>query len=716
MTYAQILTKLNKLHFVVQLLSDDTIVVDRYYTILDFPYESVAQHILSLRYCGAHQTAYLSDFATFDIETTTFLRSIIDNSPDYEAFMYQWQFCICDLVVFGRTWQEFKELLHNLALHLGLSHSHYFVIYVHNLPFEFQFFRNFFNISEMFAIDKRKVVRCVVNDSFEFRCSYKLSNMSLQKFVSSTPNALYYKKSGDLDYKQIRTPLTLLYNYELSYCYNDVRGLREAIQYRLKSDHDTLASIPMTSTGYVRREFRAAINTNPRNHYVFQNLALNPFLYALLKTATRGGNCHCNPIMSGAVDDRNVFTNVGSHDMSSAYPAVMTQCKFPMSPFIRRTPDLSTIDKLIASDNALLIDCIFYNLEIKTLDTIPYISKAKCTKLWEPRIDNGRVLRATFCGTVITDIDWNIITSQYSYTHVDVINLYSAKYDYLPIELRKKIIEQYTSKCELKFGDPYLYNKYKNKINADFGMMLTDICRRNIEYDPKLSDNPFIAEKIDYEEKIASYYKSRNSFLSYQWGVWVTAHCRRRLQAAIDLLGIDVIYCDTDSTKYLGDHESDFEKLNASILEEAEKCQLLTYCDVVNPETSELEHFQLGVWEKEKTYASFKSLGAKKYAYTYPDAPDELHITVAGLSKSKGAEWLSRHGGMDAFTIETIIPAGSSGRTVSQYNDYTTPHILNFHGESILTGSSIAIYDTSYTFGISDEYQQLLSNLEGVLI
>lgn len=716
MTYKQILSKLNSLQLVVQQLSNSTIVVDRFYTITDFPYDTVATYILSLRYCGARQTAYLSDFATFDIETTTYQRSIIDNEPDYDAFMYQWQFCICDRVIFGRTWEEFKTLLINLRIHLGLSHAHYFVIYVHNLPFEFQFFRNFFQIDDLFALDKRKVVRCTVDDSFEFRCSYKLSNMSLQKFVSATPNALYYKKAGDLDYKKIRTPSTLLYNDELSYCYNDVRGLREAIQYYLKSEHDTLASIPMTSTGYVRREFRAAFNSNPRNHYIFRDLQLDPYLYALLKTATRGGNCHCNPTMSGAVDERNIFSNVRSYDMSSAYPAVMTQCKFPMSPFIRRANKKSIIDKCISDATyALIIDCVFYDLKIKTLETIPYIPKAKCTKLWEPRIDNGRVLTATFCGIVLTDIDFTIIDSQYTYTKIDILNLYSAKYDYLPLELREKIVDQYTSKSKLKFGDPYLYNKYKNKINADFGMMLTDICRKDITYNPNAHGNPFDAERGDIYEKIAHYYNTRNSFLSYQWGVWVTAHCRRRLQAAIDRVSIDVIYCDTDSVKCLNDHDSDFDQLNASILSEAKQCQLLTYCDVIDPKTSRQHHFQLGIWEKEKTYHQFKSLGAKKYAYTYPSSPNTLQITVAGLSKSKGAEWLSRHGGFDAFSTDTIIPAGSSGRTVSQYNDLTVPYTLNFHGESILTGSSIAIYDTSYTFGISSEYQELLANLEGVL-
>ena len=712
---------------ITQRLADNSIIVDLVYRINNFPFDEVCEKLLKYRYCGKNEVAYILDFATFDIETTTYQMSIIDNEPQYNAFMYQWQFCIDDKVIMGRTWDEFLELLEILRIGLGLSHNHYFVIYVHNLPFEFQFFRNFVSITHMFAIERRKVVKCIVNDAFEFRCSYKLSNMSLQKFVSSTPEAHYWKKGGDLDYKKIRTPSTILTNDELAYCYNDVRGLREAIRHLLKSEKDTLASIPMTSTGYVRREFRAAFNLNPRNHYQFREMRLDPFQYALLKTATRGGNCHCNPHMSGALDDRNVFSDVSSFDMSSAYPAVMTQCKFPMSPFMRRDNKMSIIDKYIKSGtHALLIDCVFYNLKIKSLKTVPYIPKAKCTKLWKPRIDNGRVIQAEVCGMVITDIDWKIIKSQYKFdAQVEILNLYSAKYDYLPLELREKVIEQYNNKCNLKFGDPYLYNKYKNKINADFGMMLTDICRREITYDPLHPDdkgNPFKPEELDILISMAKYYNSRNSFLSYQWGVWVTAHCRNRLQKAIDRVGIDAIYCDTDSLKFLGNHDKDFEELNKEILNEAEKCQLLTYCDVVDPRDNTTIHYQLGIWEKEKTYKTFKSLGAKKYAYTYEydknGNPDpNLHITVAGLSKTKGGEWLTKHGGMKQFAIDTIIPAGHSGRTVSAYIDYDAPRTLIFNNEEIKTGSAIAIYETTYKFSITDEYEEILADiLEGVII
>lgn len=720
-------------------------VTEPIYTIEDFPFDDVCREILDRRKTSSRHSHYLGDFATFDIETTTYISGYKDVTrsekldidapdnpkhhktkthhevvPEYNAFMYIWQFCIADRVIMGRDWFSFGQLLTELEHRLELTtFGNHLVIYVHNLPYEFQFIRNFFRMSSVFAIDKRKVVKCMLNDIFELRCSYKLSNMSLEKFLENTKGVQHYKKAGNLDYSIIRTPSTLLTDEELSYCYDDVMGLREAIISKLISEHDTLATIPLTSTGYVRREFRAASKENPKNYFIFKQLQLRPPTYKLCKEAVRGGNCHANPHLSNKVWD-----NVYSYDMSSAYPAIMCQCKFPMSPFLKRRPTASKLYELLSDGtHALLMKVKFTNLEIKTTRTVAYISKSKCKELRHPRSDNGRLLESETCTMSITDIDFRIIQHQYTWEgDPEVLELYSSIYDYLPNELRNMIVEQYRSKCELKFGDPYLYAKYKNRINADFGMMLTDICRSEILYNPYDEDEPFKKEKHSDDTAIsaslAKYYKSQNSFLTYQWGLWVTAHCRNRLQRAIDAVGIDMLYCDTDSCKFLtdfNDYSSIFDKLNAGILAEAAECGVQTSCDVLNPETNKMEHFQLGVWEKEQPYEQFKTMGAKKYAYNQYNKKKkkvEFGITVAGLSKVSGAEYLREHGGMDAFNESTDVPPEFSGRTTAFYKDVTAPYYISIKGERIYTASAIALVPTSYTFSLESEYQQLLADLE----
>lgn len=720
-------------------------VTEPIYTIDDFPFDDVCREILDRRKTSSRHSHYLGDFATFDIETTTYISGYKDvtrsekldiNAPDnpkhhktktyhevvpeYNAFMYIWQFCIADRVIMGRDWISFGQLLTELEHRLELTtFGNHLVIYVHNLPYEFQFIRNFFKVSDVFAIDKRKVVKCTLNDVFELRCSYKLSNMSLEKFLENTKGVQHFKKAGKLDYSKLRTPTTPLTDEELSYCYDDVKGLREAIISKLVTEHDTLATIPLTSTGYVRREFRAASKENPKNYFIFKQLQLKPRTYRLCKEAVRGGNCHANPHLSNKVWD-----NVYSYDMSSAYPAIMCQCKFPMTPFLKRRATPEKLYELL-SDNkhALLMKVKFTNLEIKTTRTVAYISKSKCKELRHPRSDNGRLLESETCTMSITDIDFRIIQHQYTWEgEPEVLELYSSIYDYLPIELRNMIVDQYRSKCELKFGDPYLYAKYKNRINADFGMMLTDICRPEILYNPYDDKDPFKKQKHADDSAInaslVKYYKSQNSFLTYQWGLWVTAHCRNRLQKAIDAVGIDMLYCDTDSCKFLTDfdnYSSIFDKLNADILAEAAECGVETSCDVLNPDTNSLEHFQLGVWEKEQPYEQFKTMGAKKYAYNQYNKKKkkvEFGITVAGLSKVSGADYLREHGGMDAFNESTDVPPEFSGRTTAFYKDVTTPYYISIKGERIYTASAIALVPTSYTFSLESEYQQLLADLE----
>ena len=43
--------------------------------------------------------------------------------------------------------------------------------------------------------------------------------------------------------------------------------------------------------------------------------------------------------------------------------------------------------------------------------------------------------------------------------------------------------------------------------------------------------------------------EKKQGFLSFSWGVWVTAHARNNLLENVIKLDKDVIYCDTDSIK-----------------------------------------------------------------------------------------------------------------------------------------------------------------------
>lgn len=670
------------------------------YNVDDFPY-FYAQRIAERNLCTSTRgVEYINLPISFDIEASTVkdqFRSTVEQKNCYLGFMYVWQFCYNDCVVMGRTWEEFLKFLDCLQLKLNLSNERRLVIYVHYLAYEFQFIRNFIEIENVFARKKRVPMKVQFNNGFEFRCSYFLSNMSLDKFIKNTPGAIYMKQSGDdFDYHALRLPNTVLSESQLGYCYCDVRGLAEAIAYLLKED--TIATIPLTSTGFLRRDVRKAVLSNKNNISNIQETQLTPSLYVLCKTASRGGNTHAN-----AIHSNQILYDLKSKDRKSSYPAEMVVDNYPVTKFRIAKPTESNLLSL-TKEYACLLDITLYNVSLKRVQVMPYISFSKCISVSKIRtMDNGRITHCEHCSMVCTDVDFNIIQSQYNIESYEVRQIYVSTYGKLNNEFRNLLMEYFKEKCRLENGDKYLYGKFKNKINAFFGMMLTDICNPDITYQGSTVE-PWSTSDIDLNTMLTQHYKKRNTFLSYQHGVWVTANARYRLQQALDIVDSDGVYCDTDSVKYMGDYENEFKELNEQWLETCDNNDIKPYV-TVNGKTT-----YLGTWENDGDYLLFKTLGAKKYAYTEKgDINQHLHITVAGLSKKKGAEYLDSIGGIKEFKIGTVVPKTKSGRTVAYYNDETEIKTLTINGCTFTTSSNVAVIDAEYTFGISDDYYDYLA-------
>ena len=99
---------------------------------------------------------FLNVPTSFDIETTSFYRDVNGETYSYERYMklggkqtkmekcslmYVWQFGINGYCIIGRTWDEFLQMLSEIEKILGLCLKKRIIIYVHNLAYEFQFFR-----------------------------------------------------------------------------------------------------------------------------------------------------------------------------------------------------------------------------------------------------------------------------------------------------------------------------------------------------------------------------------------------------------------------------------------------------------------------------------------------------------------------------------------------------------------------------------------------
>ena len=571
---------------------------------------------------------------------------------------------------------------------MDLDNKRRLVIWVHNLAFEFQFFRRFVNVIDGFYKDPREPLKVVIDGGIEFRDSYALSNMTLQKFCENEPGVIYYKLSGDeYDYNKIRTAETPMTDYELAYCYNDVRGLCECIAARMKSD--TLAGMPMTSTGYVRRDARASMKKNQKNRKLFLSTQLSPELYTFCREAFRGGDTHANINYAD-----QVLKDVSSYDIQSSYPACMMMDLYPQSAFFPVTA--RTFFNKDLSSYAQLIHIRWKNIRYVGRCGIPYIALAKCRAITSDRvIDNGRVLYAGFVDLLITDIDFNIIINEYKFDDLAVNEVYAARYAPLAPEYKAVVMEYFRSKTKLK-GDPsaaYEYMKSKNKLNSLYGMMCQRIDHDTTTYE----DDDYKTTPVSLEESIAKYYKSYNSFLSYQHGVWVTANARKRLRDMLNVIGSDVVYCDTDSIKCINDHKKDFEKKNREIKRAAKRAG--AYAKDINGKIQ-----YLGLWENETQdalYSEFKTLGAKKYVYIQNG---KVNSTIAGVNKKVGREYFTRET-INAFAIGARIT--DSGHLTAYYNDDAI-HYITIDGCKMLTASNVALVNNSYTIGVTDEYLDLL--------
>lgn len=674
--------------------------IDTYdcYTQDEFPYERLTSLVLRTR--RKKQTGgYLTNICTFDIESTT----IHWDKPI--GFMYHWQVCIDDYVCYGRTWSEWELFFTKLCAQLDVSEERKLCVYVHNLGFEFQFMKDFLKRSfggyQIFAAQPRKPIRIDTGAGIQFRCSYKLSNMSLAKFAENEKGVEHLKRVGDLDYRKIRTPLTKLTDKEFGYCIADVVSLYEAIKCRLVNEHDNLETIPMTSTGYVRRDCRRATSKDPNYRRIFLNQRMDDRTYKLLKEAARGGDTHANRHMSGRIQ-----RDVDSFDVQSSYPAMMMLRKYPMTKFVEYG-DLESMEEFegLLTTKACLFRLTLTDVRVKDEVPFPYISESKCGKCLSPLLDNGRVLKSEGLSMTLTDVDFGILREQYTWDEIYVSDMQIAEYGYLPDSLLSVVMQYFRLKTELKYeikqaeksGDwkkvedlQYLYGKSKNRLNGIFGMCFTDPVHDIIS---EMEDGTWKKERPDIADALEKYNKSRNSFLVYAWGVWVTAHARRHLADLVKAAGWhNSIYCDTDSDKVKDPDMGAIDEMNRRIQNECEERK--AYADAGG------ERYYLGVYERETKipYRAFKTLGAKKYCYKDRSA---LHITISGVRKSGNRELRSIGRFRPGFTFRQA--AGLELVYVE-----SGIHTITVDGCKIETASSIATLDSTYTIGITDDYEQLI--------
>jgi hypothetical protein len=635
---------------------------------------------------------YADVISAFDIETST-----ISVFGEDHAICYHWQWAFGPhCVVVGRTLDQWFEFARALTQEL-VSRGLWLVVYVHNLSFEFQFMSGLYQFveDEVFAVKSRRVLKCDMLESIEFRCSYLHSNMSLREYTYKM-GAEHSKLSGDdFDYRAVRYPWTTLSDEQMEYCINDVIGLVEALQIEMETDGDTLYTIPITSTGYVRRDCKDAMRGY--NHMQLMDIMPTWRVYNLCREAFRGGNVHASRYYS-----RGTLEDVGSADRSSSYPDVICNCMFPMTRFMAEPkPSLARLRELMdVRKRAVLIVARFRNLRLRDeFWGAPYLTKDKCRDIENAQIDNGRVLSADMLETTCTDVDWRIIENEYEWDHVTIKTLFSARYAHLPQPIIDLNCDYYRRKTELKGvdGQEVYYMKSKNKLNSIYGMMAQNPVTTGWVY----RSGEFVIPD-DYDPRAELDKHNKKAFLAYQWGVWVTAWARYRLEEGIRLAGDGFVYCDTDSVKYVG--KVSFAAYNR--LRRADSKASGAYAIDKSGKT----HY-MGEYENEGIYEKFRTLGCKRYAYV---KKGKLEITVAGVPKKDGAKYLQQRGGLDAFDEGFIFTRDgdlNAGGTETHYNDLNDYGWIDVDGGRLHITKNVVIRDGTYEIGLAGDYSRLLDAL-----
>lgn len=663
------------------------------------------------------KVTYLNIESAFDIETTSYI-----NNGEKSAFMYIWMFGLGlgKDIFYGRTWEELLDLCERLQHYFGLNENRRLVIYVHNLGYEFQFMCNYFKWENVFAINERKPIKALCSYGIEFRDSYILSGYSLANTAKNLTTHKVRKLEGDLDYSLIRHHSTQLTDKELGYCSNDIEIILAYINEQI-AQYDDITKIPLTNTGRVRKYVKDACYYTSSNHrksnrgkyqryrQIMSDLTLDKPTYIQLKRAFMGGFTHSNPNHTN-----KTLNDVASIDLTSSYPTVMLADKFPMSR--AKELNITSVEEL---KKAMSLYCLVFDLKIEglrnTLKYESYISESKCFKMIKPVVNNGRVYDAELIETTITDVDFNIIEKVYEWDKISIANVKGFVKAYLPKSIIESILNLYQDKTTLKGveGKEVEYLLSKGMLNSVYGMCVTDVVK-----DEHVFNETWGVERVDVDEKIDEYNKSKNRFLFYPWGIWVTAYARRNLWTAILNIGDDYIYSDTDSIKMLNfdSHKEYVEKYNKHIgkkLADMMEHYKLNV-DLLAPKTIQGKAKPLGIWEFEGNYSHFKTLGAKRYLVK---EKGEFHLTVAGLSKKNGINHMVNICGgdtekvFDLFNDNLYIPADKTGKMTHTYIDTEKEmFVVDYDGvqERVLTLSGIHLEPCDFTLSISEQYNQFL--------
>lgn len=634
---------------------------------------------------GKHKIKIALIECGFDIETTRI--------NDERTYMYHWQLSLNDYIITGRKWSDFSSVITLINMSLKKHNSHCY-IFVANLGYEFQFLRKHFEITDLFARENRhpinfKIDRCIFLDALSITGG-NLENLA--KNYCSTK-----KLVGDLDYSLIRNSKTELTQTELDYCINDVVILQEFANYLFTEYLLKQGYLPITQTGIVRQQMRLRYKGNKKHYaYIQENYLSRTQYNTFSRFLFRGGYVHAN---AEFVNQTITGNKVASVDFTSSYPAVMNQKYYPITKFKEiKIKNFDNLDK----NKCYVLAIDFYNISATTSITIESLHKLVDYDKKSIVLDNGRLFKCDKVRVYLTEIDLKIYKHFYKWEKYTILKCWESEKGQLPFELLENLNSWYIKKSELKKAglDGTLdYTLSKQFVNSHYGMCVTNLAFDEITYSNDEWQEPTPTTK-NYKQLICK------EFLLYQWGIYITAHARYNLLSNVAKME-NVIYCDTDSIYFL-----DSEK-NRNIVTEYNKKVLSLNKKIFDNENLH----DLGLFDYQPQAIAFKTLGCKRYIYTYEKNNEiKLKQTIAGLPKKTLETWKKENNKtfddvFNFFNTNMCINSKYSNKLTSCYNDNEhTDIVTDYQGntEYMTELSGITLNNSDYNLTLNENWIDFL--------
>ena len=593
-----------------------------------------------------------------------------------------------------------SEAVHCLSLLRQHIRGDVIYIFIHNLPYDWQFLRRF--LMRDFGKPKKQLnirshypITIQFNNGILLRDSLILAGVSLERWGKNL-NIEHQKAVGYWNYEELRNQNKTHSDDELHYIEFDTLAGVECLNKLADNLGDTVVSLPFTSTGIVRRRMRK----KGREAYakqIFNKQLLTYDEYDILSSwVFHGGFTHSNRGVIGWLRNR-----VKCYDFKSSYPYCMLVEKYPCEAYTLLTRQF-TIDEILrqANDYSFIFKLVLVKPTLKDrLYPMPALQFSKCHSSINVIKDNGRILSADYVEIYTNEIDLKIIDKLYTYDAAFCVEVRAAQKDYLPKWFRDEVFEIFTEKCELEYqikilheGDVSLYNIKKAQLNALYGMCVTKAVKDEIkevyEDDEDNISGDYYLGDTDFRKEFEKYNKSMNNILPYVWGVYVTSYAMLHLfelSECINEPNKHWLYSDTDSIYSDDWNEIKLKGYNAEVKQKLIRAGY-------GPVKVHDKEYWLGIAEPDGDYDEFITQGAKRYAVT---KNKKIKITVAGVPKKYGAMCLRS---LDDFKEGFIFYGQGTGKTTHTYL-YSDIHIDEYGNE---VADSIDLTPADYTLSSVD--------------